>query len=182
MGFSRQRYWRGLPFPSPGDLPNPRIEPRSPALQADSLPTELQGKPFPGGTSGKKKKKTTTKNLPANARDIRDMGFIPGLGRSPGGEHGNSLQYSCLENPTERGAWQATVHEAAKSRTRLTWLNMHRGGQGAICSAGGVYEGIYCIVLWVNICYSLFQILDPSPKLCPLFKYLLSKKHSFLKK
>ena len=172
MGFSRQRYWRGLPFPSPGDLPNPRIEPRSPALQADSLPTELQGKPFPGGASGKKK----------NAGDIRDMGFIPGLGRSPGGEHGNSLQYSCLENPTDRVAWQATVHEAAKSRTRLTWLNMHRCGQGAICSAGGVYEGIYCIVLWVNICYSLFQILDPSPKLCHLFKYLLSKKHSFLKK
>ena len=45
MGFSRQEYRSGLPFPSPGDLPNPGIEPRSPALQADSLPTELQGKP-----------------------------------------------------------------------------------------------------------------------------------------
>ena len=44
MGFSRQEYWSGLPFPSPGDLPGPRIEPRSPALQADSWPTELQGK------------------------------------------------------------------------------------------------------------------------------------------
>jgi len=43
MRFSRQGYWSGLPFPSPGDLPNPGIEPRSPALQADSLPTELQG-------------------------------------------------------------------------------------------------------------------------------------------
>ena len=41
MGFSRQEYWSGLPFPSPGDLPNPGIEPGSPALQADSLPTEL---------------------------------------------------------------------------------------------------------------------------------------------
>ena len=41
MGFSRQEYWSGLPFPSPGDLPNPGIEPRSPALQADSLPTEV---------------------------------------------------------------------------------------------------------------------------------------------
>ena len=41
MGFSRQEYWTGLPFPSPGDLPDPEIEPRSPALQADSLPTEL---------------------------------------------------------------------------------------------------------------------------------------------
>ena len=46
MGFSRQEYWTGLPFPSPGDLPDPGIEPRSPALQADSLPTELQGKPL----------------------------------------------------------------------------------------------------------------------------------------
>ena len=45
MGFSRQEYWNGLPFPSPGNLPNPGIEPRSPALQADSLPTELGGKP-----------------------------------------------------------------------------------------------------------------------------------------
>ena len=48
IGFSRQEYWSGLPFPSPGDLPNPRIEPRCPALQADSLPTELQGKPLVG--------------------------------------------------------------------------------------------------------------------------------------
>ena len=45
MGFSRQEHWRGLPFPPPGDLPSPEIEPRSPALQADSLPTELQGQP-----------------------------------------------------------------------------------------------------------------------------------------
>ena len=44
MGFSRQEYWSGLPFPSPGNLPNPGIKPRSPASQADSLPTELQGK------------------------------------------------------------------------------------------------------------------------------------------
>ena len=46
MRFSRQEYWNGLPFPSPGDLPDPRIEPRPPALQADALPTELRGKPL----------------------------------------------------------------------------------------------------------------------------------------
>ena len=46
MGFSRQEYWSGLTFPSPGDLPDPEIEPRSPALQAESLPTELEGKPY----------------------------------------------------------------------------------------------------------------------------------------
>ena len=56
----------------------------------------------PGGTSAK--------NLPATAGDIRDAGSIPGLGRSPRGGYGNSLQYSCLENPRNRGAWRATVH------------------------------------------------------------------------
>ena len=54
------------------------------------------------------------KNLPANAGDRRDASSIPGSGRSPGGGHGNSLQYSCLENPTDRGAWQATVHGVAE--------------------------------------------------------------------
>ena len=48
MGFPRQKYWSGLPFPSPGDLPDPAIEPGSPALQADALPTELPGKPEKG--------------------------------------------------------------------------------------------------------------------------------------
>ena len=50
------------------------------------------------------------KNPPANAGDIRDMGSIPGSGRSPGEGHGNPLQYSCLENPMDRGAWWATVY------------------------------------------------------------------------
>ena len=59
------------------------------------------------------------KNPPANAGDTRDAGLIPGLGRSPGGGHGCPLHYSCLENPMDRGAWQATVHTVAQSRTRL---------------------------------------------------------------
>ena len=53
----------------------------------------------------------------ANAGDIRDMGSIPGLGRCPGGGHGNLLQYSCLENPMDRGAWQAMLHRVAKNGT-----------------------------------------------------------------
>ena len=57
------------------------------------------------------------KNPPANAGDARDMGSIPGSGRSPGGGHGNSIQYSCLENPMNRGAWWVIVHGVAKSRT-----------------------------------------------------------------
>ena len=57
------------------------------------------------------------KNLCANAGDKRDSGSIPGLGRSPGGGHGNPLQHSCLENPLDRGAWLATVHKIIKSQT-----------------------------------------------------------------
>ena len=59
------------------------------------------------------------KNPPANAGDIRDAGSIPGWGSSPGGGHGNPLQYSGLENPIDRGAWRATVHGVAKSQTLL---------------------------------------------------------------
>ena len=55
------------------------------------------------------------KNPPANAGDVRDIDLIPGLGRSSEGGHGNPLQYSCLENPLDREAWQATVHKVAKS-------------------------------------------------------------------
>ena len=55
------------------------------------------------------------KNPPANVGDARDVGLIPGWGRIPGGGHGNPLQYSCLENPLDRGACQATVHKVTKS-------------------------------------------------------------------
>ena len=57
------------------------------------------------------------KNLPANVGDVRDVGLIPGLGRSPGGGPCNSLQYSWLENPMDRRAWQTIVHRVAKSWT-----------------------------------------------------------------
>ena len=64
-------------------------------------------------------------NLLANAGDLRDVGSILGLGRSPGGGQGNPLQYSCLEKPMDRGSWGTIIHRVAKSRTRLkqfsTW-------------------------------------------------------------
>ena len=60
------------------------------------------------------------RNLSANAGDIRDAGSIPGTGRSPKGGHDTLLQYSCLENPMDKGAWWATVHRVAKS---WTWLS-----------------------------------------------------------
>ena len=60
------------------------------------------------------------KNLPANAGGTGDTGSVPGSGRSPGGGNGNPLQYSCLENPMDRGAWQATVHGVTKIQTQLS--------------------------------------------------------------
>ena len=156
-GFSRQEWWSGLPFPSPGDLPDPGIEPRSPILQEDALLSEPPGKPrsiilqlkkrifelgylivllwggqklflpkiwslslefvnvlpyyvlgFPGGSDGK-----------VSACNAGNMGLIPGSGRSPGEGYGNPLQYSCLENTMDRGAWRATVHGV----TSQTWLS-----------------------------------------------------------
>ena len=70
-------------------------------------------------------------NAPANAGD---MGSVPGLGRSPGGGNGNSLQYSCLKNPTDRGTWRTTVHGVTKSLTWL-WDSTHAQGHCALsCS------------------------------------------------
>ena len=60
------------------------------------------------------------KNLPAKAGDAGDTGSIPGLGKSPGGGNGNPLQYPCLKNPMDGGAWQAAIHGVAKSQTRLS--------------------------------------------------------------
>ena len=65
------------------------------------------------------------KNPPANARYVRGTGLIPGSGRSHGGGHVNPLQYTCLENPMDRGAWWATVHGFAQNLTQLKLLSMH---------------------------------------------------------
>ena len=88
-----EKYWS-----SPGILLNLFSEP----------PTGSEG--FSGGS--------VVKNPPANAGDTRDAGLIPGLGRSSGGGNGNPLQYSCLENPVDRGVWWATVCGVPKSRTQ----------------------------------------------------------------
>jgi len=65
------------------------------------------------------------KNLPACAGDLKDLGLIPGSGKSLGGGHGYSLQYSHLENPMDREAWQVIAHRFTQSQTRLKRFNMH---------------------------------------------------------
>ena len=89
MGFSRQEYWSGVP--------------------ETLCPTKLKMLSDLGGS--------VVKNPPAKTGDTRDEGSIPGSGRCPGVGNGNPLQYSCLENPMDRGAWRATVHEVAKLGT-----------------------------------------------------------------
>ena len=100
--------FRGFHAGNMGSIPVPRTK----------IPHALGELGFPGGSEVK-----------ASAWYSGDLGLIPGSGRSPGKGNGNPLQYSCLENPIEGGAWWATVHGVAKSRTRLndftffTWAN-----------------------------------------------------------
>ena len=88
------------------------------------------------------------KNPPANAGDIRDMGSILGLGRSPGEGHGNPLQYSCLENPMDRGAWLAIVHRVAQSQTQQKRLSTHaqKGGKKGIIQEARENPGKYDVL------------------------------------
>ena len=110
--------------------------PTFPRREVDSGPRSC----FPRGT--------VVKNLPANAGDTRDAGLIPGLGRFPGAGNGNPLQHSCLEDPTDRGAWQAAVHGVAKS---WTWLSTHTQ----------LHLFIYC--LWLFSCYSKVKMSEQKP-------------------
>ena len=89
--------------------------PETTTLKSVWSPCVLGG--FPGGAGGKK--------TASSCRRLKRHGFIPGSGRSPGEGHGNPLQYSCLENPMDRGAWWATIHGVAKSQKWLKWLSTH---------------------------------------------------------
>ena len=97
------------------------------------------------------------KNTPASAGDIRDTGLIPGSGRSPGGGHGNPLQYSCLKNPVDRGAWWATVHGVTKSRTQLkrrsmrTFLLLLQDGSLFLLSTATITSLINAVASWLVI-------------------------------
>ena len=113
VGLSRQEYWSGLPCSPPGDLPNPGL---NPGLMHCRWILYLLSPVFYWSSQVV----LVEKNQPANSGDIRDVGLTPGSGRSPGEEHGNPLQYSCLENSMNREAWWATVYWVEKS---WTWLS-----------------------------------------------------------
>ena len=127
-------------------VPWPGIEPRPCALEAWSLShwtaREIPWEYFFLSIRQWVKWMLVVKNLLASAGDIRDMGLIPGSGRSPGGGHGNPLQYSCLENPVGRGAWQAAVHGVTQSQlwpkrlsTHAKHIRKHQCQQCKRCSA-----------------------------------------------
>ena len=109
------------------------------------------------------------KSPTAKAGDIRDMGSIPGLERSPGGGHGSPLQYSCLENPMGRGALQATVHRVRKSWTQLRQLSMHTYMCACVCEYMCVYVYMYvyiCIYECIHIYMYLYMCVCVSVCVC----------------
>ena len=91
------------------------------------------------------------KNPPDSAGDLRDAGLIPGSGRSLGGGYGSPLQFSCLENSMDRGAWWATAHRVTKSRTRLKQLSTH------ICTTCYTVSPCRLSVLNIIVCTCPFQ-------------------------
>ena len=137
MGFSRQEYWSGLPFPSPGYLPDPGIEPRSPALQADALTSEpptcnsvslwrRQWHPTPVLLPGKSHGQRSLVGYSPWGREESDTTerlHFPFSFSCIGEGNGDPLQCSCLENPRDGGAWWAAIYGVPQSWTRLKWLS-----------------------------------------------------------
>ena len=111
------------------------------------------------------------KNPPANAGDIRDVGLIPGLGRFPGGGHGNPLQYSCLGNPMNREAWWATVHKVIQSQIRLKRLSTHASSPQAEMREGVMGGAFRPRVPAPGLTFTLIALLPhggpPAPLIVP---------------
>ena len=94
---------------------------------------------------------------PANAGDPGDTVFIHGSGRSPGGGHGSPLQYSCLENFMNKGAWQTRVHRVTQSQTRLKWLSTHAWSLSHA-------EIVKWMILWTSVFILLMSQFLPFKK------------------
>ena len=99
------------------------------------------------------------KNPTANAGDLRDVGSIPGSGRCPGEGNGSPLQYSCLENPTDRGAWWATVHGVSKSRTLLNDYT-HMESENESHGSGEDFTGVSGVTIECNNPQSISEITE----------------------
>ena len=135
MGFSRQEYPNIHCHPSNADLSlssaNCRFPVASMISPLDSPTTlnsniQLVGSHWLMGPAlNRLSQWLSSKESTCNTEDSGEVGSIPGPGISPGGGHGNPFQYSCLENPIDRGVWQSTVHGVAKSQTQLKWLSTH---------------------------------------------------------
>ena len=97
---------------------------------------------------------------------VRDVGSIPGWGRSPGGGHGNPLQYSCLENSMDRGAWWATVRRVAESQARLKQLSMYKSDHGFV----NFWFPLFAVLLRVQV-----SPLPCPPQICSLLSRVLKK-------
>ena len=107
------------------------------------------------------------KNLPANEGDVREVGLIPRMGRSPAGGHSNPLQYSCLENPTKGGTWQATVYRVTQSQTWLKWLRTQ-------CTS--LSCNLFPLVQQTTSCKNFEWVLRPKFPLHPYSKRSIAKE------
>ena len=116
LGFSRQEHWSGLLFPSP--MRESEVT-QSCLTLCDPMDCSPPGSSVPGIFQAR----VLEWGAVAFSRDAADVASIRGLERSPAGGDGNPVQYSCLENPMDRGAWWAAVHGVAQSQTRLTRLS-----------------------------------------------------------
>ena len=123
-----------------------------PGLVLSNLP---QSPPASGANQGAR----AVKKLPARAGARRDMGSISGSGRSPGRGNGNPLQFSCLENSMDRGAWWATVHGVAKSRTRLS--DLAHTHATSLCGPAGARPSVSVVYSWTGAFYFLLVSRPP---------------------
>ena len=115
---------------------------------------------FPGGS--------VVENPPANAGDVRDIGLIPGSGRSPGGGNGNRLQSSCLQDPMDRGAWQTTVQGVSGNQTQLKQHGMHAMSMYIYIHLSYIYaSSIYqSRISRLSISYLCYLPMYPSTYFC----------------